>query len=276
MRRRFLRSPWLHFAVGLGLVLMGLALRDGPPRVATFNVENFRADDTREAALFEEIEGTDASIVAVQEVRDTAVFAEAVSARLGDDWAFVHANAGHEQRVGIVFDRERARLLEPAVTIEATLIGNRAKAALYARFGVEGRERPLRVVVVHLTSGVRRAELRARQLDALRPTLRRAVDSGDEVILLGDFNAVTDADRARLAELAEEFGLPWATQTTACSAYWQRADHCEAETLDHIFADTSEARMHGGCATDGCGPMESCPVYRERVSDHCPVSIELR
>jgi len=96
-------------------------------------------------------------------------------------------------------------------------------------------------------------------------------------VLLGDFNATGDEDRADLASLASASGLTWATERLACTSLWERDDGCFRARLDHILTTGAPAFVDvaGACATDGCDTQDRCPLYRDVVSDHCPVAVSL-
>jgi endonuclease/exonuclease/phosphatase family metal-dependent hydrolase len=152
-----------------------------------------------------------------------------------------------------------------------------ARPAFEARF--DGPlERRLRVIAVHLKAGGDGSRMRERQLIALRPILRSAVASGDRVVVLGDFNATADSDRAAIAELAAATGTSWPSQTLGCTCYWQRRESCFAAVLDHVLVSgqVSSIAVGGACADVGCDPQKSCPSYKSEVSDHCPVRVDLR
>ena len=93
--------------------------------------------------------------------------------------------------------------------------------------------------------------------------------------MLGDYNATGDADRARLAGLADRTHLVWATEPLACSAFWSREEGCYRSRLDHVLmtARPRHVEARGGCATHGCEMEASCPRYYSEVSDHCPVVV---
>jgi hypothetical protein len=94
--------------------------------------------------------------------------------------------------------------------------------------------------------------------------------------VLGDFNATDDdGDRADIARIAASGGLVWATEQLACSAFWSRSDGCPRSRLDHVLTWGTPATVEAGgaCATAGCDWEQSCPIYREQVSDHCPVIV---
>jgi endonuclease/exonuclease/phosphatase family metal-dependent hydrolase len=130
------------------------------------------------------------------------------------------------------------------------------------------------VLVVHLKAGGENADIRAAQQLALA---RIIAYRNERTIVLGDFNATGESDRASLAALARRTNLVWATEGLGCSAFWSRDDGCFRSRLDHVLMWQAPATVEaaGGCATHGCGWEESCPTYAEHVSDHCPVVVTL-
>ena len=179
-------------------------------------------------------------------------------------------------RSGVLFDRGAYALVSRAVHDETRLDG-RNKGVL------EVRLRPatdpgaiIRVLVVHLKCCADGRAIRSRQHAALRTIVAGATRSGDRVVVLGDFNATDDdGDRVDLAELAAHVGLVWATEGVACSAFWLREDGCWRSRLDHVLTWNAPARVEvaGACATEGCERQDRCPLYRDRISDHCPVIV---
>ncbi|HTM20103.1 MAG TPA: endonuclease/exonuclease/phosphatase family protein, partial [Kofleriaceae bacterium] len=133
---------------------------------------------------------------------------------------------------------------------------------------------PLRLLVVHLKAGSDGRPLRARQYAALARILKRVRGTGDHVALMGDFNATEPSDREDLATLARGAGMVWATEPLACTAFWDRDDDCPTSRLDHVLSWTTPTHVqaHGACA-DGCATRDSCPLYSDHISDHCPVSL---
>ena len=105
--------------------------------------------------------------------------------------------------------------------------------------------------------------------------LRRVRDSGDRIVLLGDFNATGDADRAAIRALAEATELEWASEGVECTSYWE-PDGCRGSALDHVrSSDDAEVVAVGPCEDVGCAPGTRCPTFFHEVSDHCPVTAEL-
>ncbi|MCB9596488.1 MAG: endonuclease/exonuclease/phosphatase family protein [Sandaracinaceae bacterium] len=273
LRRR--RLGCVAAVVLAALVLACLAWRGGRREVsvATFNIENFPRDARQVEGAFAILGELDAPIVGVQEITDPAAFEAAARHHLGASWRFVANRGGPEQRVGVLYDGARFELAW-ARTHGATQIDGRGKPTLEARLRPRGGGRAVRVFVVHLKAGGDFAHVRREQLRRLEPILAEAVESWDELVVLGDFNATGDADRVTIAALADRLGLAWASEGLACTSYWDRRDGCRGSALDHVLTrevpDAIAAR--GPCETIGCSPGDRCPAFHREVSDHCPVT----
>lgn len=246
-----------------------------PPvwRCATFNIENFPKSDHQVAAAFDEIVRLDAAIVAVQEITDPALFGATARARLGAAWQFVSLDPGNTpHHTGVLFDSAAFSHVATRVHDETRLEG-RHKPTL----DVELRDRAtgghVRVLVVHLKAGGENQPIRTRQVAALRRIIMDLAGTGAALIVLGDFNATGDADRRDLGRLADATHTHWATEALACSAFWSRDDGCPRSRLDHAISTIAPLDVHatGACETEGCATQDRCPLYRDQVSDHCPV-----
>ena len=277
----------------IGVLLVALALHNvcgrtssrEPVRVATFNIENWPKNDTQIDGAFREIASLDASLVAVQEIVDPDLFARTARLELGLAWDFVYASTaphGEDKRLitqhlGVLFDRTRWTLVSTALHDGTRLPRGRYKPTFEVRLSPKAGGAIVRVLVVHLKAGGDSHAIRAEQYVALADILRRARSSGDRVIAMGDFNATGDEDRVDLAELAARGEVAWSTEALGCSALWDREDGCFRSRLDHVLSSEpiENVRAAGACATHGCAPQRSCPVYIHDVSDHCPVVGEL-
>jgi endonuclease/exonuclease/phosphatase family metal-dependent hydrolase len=245
-----------------------------PTRFATFNIKNFPQHARQIEGAFDEIVELDAPFIAVQEIADPVLFARTAVDRLGPTWQFAHLDTGATElshHNGVLFDR-RAWRLEASFAHDETRIGGHYKPTLEVRLRPAGGGELVRVLVVHLKSGGAYVDVRARQLDALETIIRK---TSLPTIVLGDYNATGDADRARLASLARGTHLVWATEALACTAFWSREDGCYRSRLDHVLmtAHPSGVEVRGGCAAHGCDWEASCPRYYHEVSDHCPVVV---
>ena len=262
--------------VVVALVVLILLLPAPEVRVGTFNIENYPRSEVQMVEAVEYLGALGVDIVGVQEITNPGVFREATAAILGERWDVEFADqCNARQKVGVVYDWTAVTLLEVQTHCD-TAIHRGARATLEARFQTNHLfwPRTVRVFVVHLKAGGGNEYTRRRQLDALWPLVQKARLSGDEVILLGDFNSTGLVDRVNLEAFSESLGLEWSSQGLGCTSYWDRYDRCQASALDHIFssrrARSIEAR--GPCKTLGCETRSSCPVYVDRISDHCPVT----
>jgi endonuclease/exonuclease/phosphatase family metal-dependent hydrolase len=250
-------------------------------RFATFNIEDFPKDKRQIDGAFTEIKTLDASFIAVQEITEPDVFTKAARERLGASWDFIYTDTVMQlhpvHHLGVLYDRDVWKHLSTAVHDETRAGGNN-KPTLEVRLREVKTDTIIRILVVHLKAGGDGREIRARQYIALGGILRAAASSGERIVLLGDFNSTDDAgDRGDLAALAKHSGLAWATEPLACSAFWDRDDGCFRSRLDHVvmWAKPSKVTALGACATEGCDRQDSCPLYADEVSDHCPVVIDV-
>jgi endonuclease/exonuclease/phosphatase family metal-dependent hydrolase len=252
--------------------------RGAPLRFATFNIENFPKHARQIDHAFDEIAALQASFIAVQEIGEPETF-EIAARRLAGRWGFAHVDTrpigerrpGHH--IGVLFDKRIWKLLSTRVHDETRLPGGRHKPVLDVR--LRSDDMTVTVLVVHLKSGGDGYEIRARQLVELAKIVARVELRGDRVVLLGDFNATGASDREDIAHLASQTGLSWASEPLACTAFWNRDDGCPRSRLDHVLMWVGPRSIHaaGACATRGCDWEESCPLYTEWVSDHCPVVV---
>lgn len=279
---RALRLRWAVAPVGcVALLILAILVlfcllfgaRQGPT-VATFNIENFPRDRRQIVGAFNTIASLDASVVAVQEIRDPEVFRRSARARLGESWRFVTNARGPEQRVGVLFDTNRFAF-SYARDHAQTQIDGRGKPVLEVRLRPLEGGRALRVFVLHLKAGGDFAHVRREQLRQLEPVLAEATESWDDIVVLGDFNATGDQDREVIDRLSNRLGLHWATRGLRCTSYWARRDGCLGSALDHVLTRRlpEEAAARGPCETIGCSPGDRCPAFHREVSDHCPVTV---
>ncbi|HUJ59137.1 MAG TPA: endonuclease/exonuclease/phosphatase family protein [Kofleriaceae bacterium] len=262
--------------IGVAIVLVVRAAvvhHPHPLRLATFNIENFPKDARQVRGALDEIADADAGFVAVQEISDAAVLRAAARELLGASWDFVQAEPGARLDLGVLYDRARFTVVSRQVHDE-TRLGGRNKPVLDV--GLRDRDGVVvRVLVVHFACCTPGRPIRARQHEALRAIVASVRREHERVVVLGDFNATEDADRADLAALARATGMVWATEALACSAFWSRADDCPRSRLDHVLTwrAPDHVAARGACATEGCGATRSCPLYAREVSDHCPVVV---
>jgi endonuclease/exonuclease/phosphatase family metal-dependent hydrolase len=248
---------------------------ESPLRIATFNIEDFPKDARQVDGAFAEMTQLGASIIAVQEIGDPQLFARTTRARLGASWSFFsEPPTDHEpdHLLGVAWDSDKWRMRSWRI-YDDTRIDGRNKATLEVRLRPFDGGAILRVLVVHFRAGTDGRETRVEQHAALARILESARESRDRIIVLGDFNATEEGDRASLRATASRTGLTWASEPLACTAFWRRADGCPRSRLDHVLTWTPPSRIEaaGACAREGCDAQPTCPLDATQISDHCPV-----
>ena len=251
-------------------------------RIATLNLENYPKHGDQGSNALEMIRGLKVSAVALQEITRPEAFAAQAREELGPSWRFVWARPGGFQRVGLLYDSRQWDLID-TIAHEETLLHRQAKPAFEVvarpRVGgwLAGRAEPVHFFIVHLKATNKSEAIRARQLAALAPILAERRAAGKQVVFLGDFNSTNPTDRTRLDGLADTVSLSWASEDLDCTHYWARKEACTGHALDHVmtWAVPDAITVGGACVTDGCDPGDTCPVYRSRISDHCPVVVDL-
>ena len=241
--------------------------------VATFNIEEFPKTDEQVEGAFEAIAESDADIIAVQEITEPSRFREAARRRLSGDWRSVFPNEAPEMRPGVLFDGDRFSLAA-SYTHDETVVYEGARPVFEVELtGEDGAA--IELFVVHLKAGSHGLPVRREQYGALSDILRVHRDDHRRTIVLGDFNSTESQDREILAATAERHALHWYSRRTPCTGYWIPEQSCESFTLDHVLADglAGRAISRGPCETVGCEPGASCPIFHERVSDHCPLTV---
>ena len=242
--------------------------------VGTFNIQDYPKSEGQAAGAMELIDSLGVDVVGVQEITRPDVFDANVALYLGERWQVVHVDQERVyRRVAVLYDSSSLELVE-AWTHEETAIYEGGRATLEARFRVKsGGDEYLRVFVVHLKAFGDGAPIRRRQMRAIEPVVRAAVDSGDRVVMVGDFNSTGPGDRAHIESFAKSAGLEWSSRELECTAYWEREFTCSGSRLDHILSTERAASIGAGgaCETVGCEPGDRCPAYVQMVSDHCPV-----
>lgn len=245
-------------------------------RVATLNLENYPKHDRQGPAAMALIKELGVSAVALQEITRPDQFAARAREDLGPQWDFVWANAGNQQRLGVLYDRNKLAVVDQKIHRE-TLLHRGAKPAYEVVVEPVGWGAPLHLITVHLKARNDGHPIREKQLRALAPILAERMRQGKRVVLLGDLNATGDADRSLLDALAQDQGMVWGSRRLPCTSYWARKDGCLGFALDHVISWTAPRKVSVGGACDqvGCRPGQQCPRYYGEISDHCPVIVDL-
>jgi endonuclease/exonuclease/phosphatase family metal-dependent hydrolase len=252
-----------------------LAVRACPPpgaRIATFNIEDYPKSQRQVEKAFDQLAALRAEAIAVQEITDPDGFEAEARRRLGPTWRFLHDRGLNDHHVGVLYDAEALPFLSTRVYRE-TEVGGLGKPTLEVRLKRGGGV--LRLMVVHLKAGGDGVPTRLLQLRAIQPVLDQAVASKEQVVLLGDFNSTSLVDRTAIAALAAATSSSWESADLGCTSLWRLPDECRGSALDHVLATEKVTVTAAGPCARSCDFGRSCPVYRDEVSDHCPLIIEL-
>lgn len=215
----------------------------------------------------------DADVIGIQEVDGRTV-----AARIFPPERYsVHMTRDHVvQRVGIVVRRGLAYDVNPDVTALELGPGMRLRSG--ADITLHLPAGPLRILAVHLKTGCDDApltrskprscaELRA-QIPALQAWIAERQHEGVPFIMLGDFNRHMEGKDQLWAALSNTAPLARATEGHSSPCWGSEA------FIDHIIA--------GGAARDWMqlptlrvlSYRESGDGWKDRLSDHCPVSVQ--
>ena len=187
----------------------------------------------------------------------------------------IHMTHDHVvQRVGIVVRRGLHYDINPDIT---ALSGGHLRSG--ADITLHLGESTLRILAVHLKKGCREVPLtnaKTRVCEELRDqvpvladwiTARR--DEGVPFLILGDFNRWMDGRDTFLAELRQAAPLVRATQGHS-SPCWGGESF-----IDHILAGGAAAQWMHPDTLQVLTYRETGPEWKDRLSDHCPVSVQL-
>lgn len=276
----------MAWRLALLLVLLAGPAASGELKLATWNLEWLTLRPAGDPALPADVKPKQsddrahlrayaavlaADVVALQEV-DGSAAAETV---FPPERYLLHLTADHVvQRVGFAVRRGLAFTANPDLTA-LELPGSRLRSGADITLDWPGGR--LRLLAVHLKQGCRQERLgntvraacpllRA-QLAALQGWVAQRQAEGAAFALLGDFNRWMDANDAFYAALRESGGLLRATEGRS-SPCWGGGGF-----IDHIIAGGPARGWMRAETLRVLVYRETGEDWRERLSDHCPVSV---
>ncbi len=273
------------------VVLCLLTTAAAPIKVATWNLNWLTTRSHDEADLPQDVavraaedftllrgyaERLDADVVGLQEVDGAAA-----AARLFDPAAYQFAfiDEAVTQQVGIAVRRGITLTRNPDVVALDTTpeAKHRLRDGLDVTLGLPDGQR-LRVLVVHLKTGCwaealasrkRACQTLAEQVPVLADWVARRQSEGSAYLVMGDFNRRLDLPGDAVLgalDTAAPLTLVTAGQSSPC---WGGEDF-----IDHLLL--------GGAARGWLQPgslrvltYRQDEAYKDRLSDHCPVSVRL-
>jgi endonuclease/exonuclease/phosphatase family metal-dependent hydrolase len=248
----------------------------------------------------------DAEVIVVQEFKrtDRAMahanqLIESLNRRTGGNWKLelVRCSPENVQHPGFLYDAARVtvtrlRSLHSLNPYEACTNEASPGFAGYFEFAA-GPD--LHLVALHLQAGKSAESMKKRNeslqlIDDILQTLQ-AVEPDRDVVLTGDFNNTGCPDCEPQVEPAEELATMSAmlAGTAAsfrvipanqpCSEFhggdFYLLDHFAVSGSMREVARTATARVSGFCAAVRCSADSRLPTAEERLSDHCPVLLDL-
>jgi len=199
------------------------------------------------------------------------------------------------QQVGLLYDRKRLQHLSSFDVAELNPHGAPCKDQLrpgrasYLRFpgGLD-----LYVVSAHFKAGGERRsfDLRQRSFAALSEAYRvvQAQGKDPDVLVLGDLNTMGCPDCSPALSHAEELssvdrslggeGFRRLASDVACSHYFSgKGTLLDNAVASQGFGELGQAtlRVSGLCAEVGCEPPSQRFAAQERLSDHCPIYVDI-
>lgn len=278
------------------LIVLGLLVwctRRPPLVLGTFNIQSFPHARTELEAVARALAELDADVVAVQEIGEQASFRrvlERASALTGRTYQATlvpscRGRAAGRLQVGVVHDASRLQLVATRSlgTGETCPRGQPPGVIASLREGDGGA---IAVASVHFAPGGHRFGERREQWMWLTTVLPRlSAELGAPIVIAGDVNSTgyldrDSSERRFIDELVATRGLQLPTGALGCSMYWLTDGRYEPSLLDHVIVprdmSLGASDALGMCAALACAPQDEVPPDFNRVSDHCPVRVELR
>lgn len=283
-------------------------------RVALWNVRNFPLDRrpqdpdlgysrrTNICDLQDALCGLDADVIGFEEITDTRRFPPILRQAGGDRryrLRFGAHGGSWGQKIALAWDDDRIEMVGEPEEIAGVAVSERYKPALVATFRTR-QDPPLEftVIQVHLAAAPRGFPHRRQQYRALADWVNENALGSEraDLIVQGDFN-VTGWEGGSFAEevtllddLMRGAGLRRLVNATGCTEYWeggaQRDGIQVPALLDLVYLKGFEGRqvtqpqswLH--CKRAGCSELVSIAGKEDGtfwdVSDHCPVTFEIR
>ena len=285
---------------------------DDTLRIAHFNLRNYPLDERPQTAdlgysrrtnicdVETVLAGLGADVMGFVEICDRRRFPP-ILRRAGGDRPmrilFSQGGGRAGQHLAITWNADRFELVEGPIEIADIAVTPDLRPGLAVRLrSVDQPEFDFTVVEVHLDSGRDDLDNRLDQIRFLTAWVDEWVeDTGDpDVVVLGDFNTMGGGGLSSRDELyavdsiVGEVGLKRVENATGCSQYWEgpgRPDGIfRSSLLDLVFVRgltaAGPARSWLHCERLQCADLVSRTGEEDGtffdVSDHCPVTFEVR
>jgi endonuclease/exonuclease/phosphatase family metal-dependent hydrolase len=275
--------------------------------IATYNIRNFdhdhRMGQTDYVKLKQSLIELDVDLIAVQEIRMKNKFNQLIHSTLFNyKTVFSACGGAHTQYLGFVYNTKKLKL-ENFITDSRTSNPNTDNASsadcnrgsrplAIGFFKVLNHSKSFIAINTHLKSG-NNPQIRAKQLNLIKSVVKKYRKQGHRnFILLGDFNTtyfntLNSNHRKTFMKFTTKTQTINTAKDLACTSYWYGGVNdglFYPSHLDHILVSkglfknkVNKATVSSHCKTVSCKvvPRLSLGKSYEKVSDHCPIKVQL-
>jgi endonuclease/exonuclease/phosphatase family metal-dependent hydrolase len=283
------RAFWLVVMFLFVAIVVRCCAGCGPDRlrVGTYNIRRFGVEATDVDALTKIVQRAKVDVLAVQEIQSETKARE-LARRLSMELALSRCGGRGEMFVGFLYDARRVRLVETREYPELDPGGGGSCAGdrpgLVATF--DGPDRRFELLVFHLAAGGEKERV-AQRKEQWRRAHRIAKLSKVPIAILGDANSTgylddREGERTFIDGEASKAEMEVVSAPLRCSEYFQpEPPAVRPSLLDHVVATphlvkAGSIEVQGYCAELACRPADAPPREFTTVSDHCPVTFDLR
>jgi endonuclease/exonuclease/phosphatase family metal-dependent hydrolase len=273
--------------------------------VKSYNIRNFASAKSTNLSLLKKILlDNQADIIAVQEIKNAKLFKTFIENELKIfDYKAVISKCGGagNQKLGFIYNSKRLKLKsfteDLSLTGKSPSCNGSSRPAAIGLFKDQEDQQDFVAISLHLKAGgcSKCISKRKFQLKQLSRIIKKVYLSGlENIIAMGDFNTTEYNKDGQDQKYFKGFVAHHLMRDTAekikCSSYWggnNRGDGIEEPSmLDHILITKSfmqkysqaKASVALHCRKNHCKrtPSQKMGMAYKQVSDHCPISLDMR
>lgn len=290
------------------LVLLGLIISfaaHSAINIKSYNIRNFSNSKSTNLELLKKVlDENKADLIGVQEIKNTRLFKEFIENELSHlNYKVVlgRCGGGGGQKLGFIYNSKKLELKSFVEDLRMSgknpsCNGSSRPAGIGVFLDHEDKTQ-FSAINVHLKAGGCDSciQKRAYQLKILSEIIRGFMFNNlHHIVVLGDFNTTeynkNGPHKKNFEKFVRHHKMLDSAATMSCTSYWSghnRDDGIEESSLlDHILVSESFARRYESvkaevglhCKTLSCrqAPTDRMGIAYHQVSDHCPVSLDMR
>lgn len=266
-------------------------------KIATFNIQNFRASKTDQYLLKNVLDDHRADIWVVQEIVDSRGLSSFIRRNLPDYTVELsRCGGGGDQKLGFIYNTKKLRLDKLEIdrrfaSMSGVDCGSLRPAVIGDFYHQEDRQ-TYTVVAFHLKAGGGNRNYRRRwkQYDLMQELVGSLKSQKrSNIVLAGDLNTtgyvLGDADYKQFSKMLRAIDGKSSAEDLECTSYWTGEDRHddieEPSILDHIVVTGSlknrikSVELGSHCKKVACRRASSYELGDTyyKVSDHCPIGV---